>query len=138
MSELKFEFEKKTVLDKGTVLDIITTGLEGGIGYWACLCNDRPEWSRARKLAREELLDTPCYCDVVYKMFELGLPVVFEDAEDEEEHWELTFEKFLNGCKMYEEKMGKSIVREINNCNFDAEDADLIFQYALFNEVVFG
>ena len=132
------------ILTEEQIKDILTTAIEGGIGYWAVLCNDTKEWAEAKKLAKEELGDTPCYCDVIYKMFELNYPVIFEDNEcaeydeDDCERWELTFEKFLNGCRLYEEKSGKSLSNIIDECEYDADDADCVMQYALFGELVFG
>lgn len=135
--EFKYKVEREVVLDKETVKDILTTAIEGGIGYWSILRCDTKSWEKARELAKEELKDTPCYCDVAYKLFELGLPIVLEDVE-EDEIYKLTKEKFIEGCRLYEEQTNSSILQAMENGDFDANDADCIIQYALFNEVVFG
>ena len=144
MKTNKFNYSITRVLSIENIKDILTTAVEGGIGYWAVLCNDTKEWTEAKKLAKEELGDIPCYCDVIYKMFELNYPVIFEDNEcaeydeDDCERWELTLENLLKGCKLFEEKHGKSLPLMLKNGDFDAEDADCVVQYALFGELVFG
>ena len=137
----------KHALEKDDILDILTTAIEGGIGYWACLRNDDEGWAEGRKQWKEEHKDDPdpipCYCDVAYKVMEMGKAVKFTDAElyDDDpdlEYWELTMEKFLNGCALFIAKTGKDIQKAMEESDFDAEDADMIIQYALFGELVFG
>lgn len=134
-------------LEKDDILDILTTAIEGGIGYWACLRNDDPDWAEGRKQWKEEHKNdadpTPCYCDVAYKVMEMGKAVKFTDAELDDddpdlEYWELTMEKFLKGCSQYIQVTGKDIKKAMDESDFDAEDADMIIQYALFGELVFG
>ena len=147
METKKLNYSITRTLSIENIKDILTTAVEGGIGYWAVLCNDTKEWAEAKKLAKEELGDTPCYCDVMYKMFELNYPVIFEDntcveyGEDDCERWELTLEKLLKGCKFFEERVaihGTSLLLMLENGDFDANDADCIIQYALFGELTFG
>lgn len=133
--ENKFEVKKVVSLDKETVKDILTTAVEGGINYWAILDNTTPQYIEARTLAREELGDVPCYCDILYKCFELGYEVRFEDAEGDDT-WNLTHGMFLLGCQKYEEE-GHDIQKEMEDGVFDAISADTIMQYALFGEIVF-
>lgn len=134
---MEYTYTITRTLKEEVLLDVLTTAIEGGIGYWACLLNDK-DWVAARKQWKAEHYDIPCYCDTALQVMKNGKAVKFEDAEDEDEVWELTMEKFLNGIKMYEEKRGRNITKIIDDCDFDADDADCIIQYALFNEVVFG
>ena len=125
-------------LTKEIMLDILTTAIEGGIGYWSILLNDDPKWEKASKQWKEEHNgETPCYCDSAYKVMENGDAIRLEDVDDGN-IYELTMEKFLNGCKLYIEKTGKDIKKAMDESNFDAWDADAIIQYALFGEVIYG
>ena len=49
--EIKFTVEK--ILTVEDMDDIMTTALEGGIGYWACLDNSTPEWEKAERQLKE-------------------------------------------------------------------------------------
>lgn len=124
-------------LTKEDILDILTTAIEGGIGYWCCLDNTDPDWVAARQQLKEETHDTPCYCDVAYKVMTNGKAVKLEDEEDGTV-LELTLEKFQQGCAKYTQETGRDIHRTIDESAFDAEDADMIIQYALFGELVYG
>jgi len=63
-----------------------------------------------------------------------GKTVELIDVEDDEEVWELTMDKLLHGIQM-----------AIDNGDWDGDideidggAGDAIFQYALFNKIVFG
>lgn len=132
-------YEIKRELSVDNIKDILTTAIEGGIGYWACLRNDLPDWEKARTECSEELHEVPCYCDVAYKLLSTDRPVVFEDAEDEEVLYELTWDKLMQGCKAWEDWKGLNLIMALEKGNFDAEDADCLIQMALFNgEIIFG
>lgn len=114
------------------IQDIITTALEGGIGYWACLddigaSGDAPISEQA--------------ADVLLT----GGSLTFIDAEGDPddpatERWTLTLEKLLNGFKLYFEEGCHVAVEDnfVDTSYIDANDADCIVQFALFGEVVYG
>ena len=56
------------------------------------------------------------------------------DVEDEFETWDLTLDKLLNGIKLTIENGYWTG----NMDDIDGQVGDIIFQYALFNEIVFG
>lgn len=136
--EITYTIERK--LTVGEIKDVITTAVEGGIYYWACLLNDDPDYIKAFKELQKTMKDGPCYCDIIFKVLVDGKAVKFQDAEDTDdgEIWSLTLDKLLTGIKMYEEKCGKSVHKAMDDGDFDANDADAIFQYALFNEIIYG
>ena len=56
------------------------------------------------------------------------------DVEDTDGSWELTLDKLLNGIKLtIENGYWTGSMDDI-----DGEVGDIIFQYALFNEIVYG
>lgn len=135
--EITYTIERK--LTVGEIKDVITTAVEGGIGYWACLLNDDPIYEKAREDLRKVQEDV-FYCDIIYKVLEDGNEIKFQDADDldEGEIWSLTWDKLMTGIKIYEEKYGKSVHKAMEEADFDANDADMIFQYALFGELIYG
>lgn len=137
--------------------DILSTALEGGIGYWAILCNDHKDWRAAhnriveRRTTDPECKYVPTYSEVALEVLNNGDAIRFEDAEGEggadDRHknegleycpWQMTMEDLISGIQEYIEDNSRNIINCIENGDFDANDADQIIQYALFKEVVFG
>lgn len=101
------------------------------IGYWTCIDNDTPVWHKAHQELSGEAFT---FEDVFFHILQSGKVIHLIDVEDEEEVWELTFEKLLHGIQL-----------AIDNGDWDGDAdvidgdiGDVIFQYALFDEVVFG
>lgn len=110
------------------MLDIISSATYD-ISYWGGVNNDTEEWEEARK----ELPDGT-FEDRMYYLLEHGHAVEMFDVEDPDEVWCLTLDKLLNGIKLTIENgywTGK--IDDI-----DGEVGDIVFQYALFNEIVYG
>jgi exonuclease V gamma subunit len=67
-------------------------------------------------------------------MLKKGDKILMYDAEDEFETWDLTLDKLLNGIKLtIENGYWTGDMDDI-----DGQIGDIIFQYALFNEIVYG
>lgn len=137
MTEEKITYKIELSISVSEIKDVITTAVEGGIGYWACLHTDLPGYLKAREQMRKEMPDGPCYCDVIYRALQNGDGVTFED-EEEGKLYDLTMEKLLNGIVLYEQAKGKSISKALEEGDFDAWDGDAVFQFALFGEVIYG
>ncbi len=143
MPEVKFTVERVLTVDE--MEDIFTTALESGysgIGYWAVLDNTTPEWEKAEQQLKKAGADL-FFGSVMVKVLLNGDRVRFYDAEadeddlQEDEIWYLDMEKFLNGCKLYETNRG-SLIKCLEDGNFDAVEADCLVQYAVFGDVIFG
>ncbi len=110
---------------------IIINGLEGGIGYWAILHNDKPEFAdKPKDVATSEW---------VTKLIIEGKSVILTEEETEVEEGEskelvLNLEGIIKGIKL------NSTERpwDSNIQNGDATTYDCIIQYAVFGEVVYG
>jgi len=61
--------------------------------------------------------------------------LLLKDAETPES-WILTKEKFAQGFKKFCEERNVDPDQVVEDC--DADDADCIIQYALFNQIIFG
>jgi len=107
--------------------DLMVAALEGGINYW-CGCATLKEGSLTPE-QKEKM-------EYVSDAISLGGVVVLEDAESSDT-WELTKEKFLSGVEKTIEWGNYRDVEDMFD-NHDAEVADVLLQYALFDEIVFG
>lgn len=113
------------------MLDIISSAIYD-IGYWARVDDEANAWYEARR----ELPKDSTWEDLVYHVLKKGETVFILDveAEDEDEWWELTLDKLLNGIKLtIENGYWNGKLDDI-----DGEIGDIIFQYALFEEIVYG
>jgi hypothetical protein len=114
------------------IKDIVITALEGGIGHWGCLINEGEDFDLFYK--DQKGISTS---EFVANLLLSGKSVYFYDSEtnsNEGEPWELRLNMILNGIEMY--------IEETKNINFidnlDSLVADIIFQYAMFNEIIYG
>ena len=111
------------------MIDIISSAVYD-IGYWACIDNGTTEWDEARN----EVSKDYTFEDLMYHILKKGEKITIVDAEDDDEIWHLTLEGLLNGIKLaIQNKYWDGDIDTI-----DGEVGDIIFQYALFNEIVFG
>lgn len=108
-------------LTKQDINDIMVTALEGGINYW-CI-GAKPENPQERK--DEEYLS-----DILSK----GRDIMLMD-EFGKEHF-LTLDNFKKGFKMFKENHKGCVFSDAGD--IDANDADEIIQYAIFDELVYG
>ena len=112
------------------ILDVICSSVYD-IGYWSCIDNDTEAWHQARKELEGQ---DATFEDIFFHILKSGKVVELFDIEDNEEIWELTFEKLLEG-------MQRAIQYGDWDGDVDSLDGavgDMIFQYALFEEIVFG
>jgi len=110
----------KILLTNENIDDLMVAALEGGINYWC---------SRVKVIQCPE--KTMFASDVISKD---GSLMLYDDEGSEK--YELTLEKFMNGvelaCKHYEYNNAEELMD-----NHDAETADVIVQYALFDKIIF-
>lgn len=122
---------------------IICTAIEGGIGYWGCVDNTKPEWK-----------DKPTDMSVskfITKLLISEKEVIIFDTEKyadeltDEDIWTLNLKEFLLGIRKYFESGESSCLYgicldkgNVDACNIDADDADCIMQCALFGRFVFS
>lgn len=127
MNEYKITISKH--FSSEDIIDIISSAIYD-IGYWACINNDSEIW----KSTSNSLPEDRTFEDVFFTILKNGHAVELLDAEDEDGPWELTMEKLLHGIQL-----------AIDNGNWDGdmdtidgEVGDIIFQYALFDDIVYG
>jgi hypothetical protein len=118
------KIEKSLELSNENIDDLLAAAFEGGINYWC------------KKVKALKLLKPEHDGLFLSQLLPLGYTLVLFDAESQDK-WELTLEKFLKAVKWYCEEYGYINIDDLMN-EHDATTADLIVQYALFNEIVFG
>jgi hypothetical protein len=125
----KYTFTKTFTFYDEDILNVICSAVYD-IGYWSCIDNDTDVWNKTS----DAMDDGHTFEDVFFEILKNGQSVHLIDVEDDEEVWELTLEKLLHGMQM-----------AIDNGDWDGDVdeldgaiGDVIFQYALFDEVVFG
>jgi hypothetical protein len=124
---MKITIEK--TLKKDEFVNIIITALEGGIGYWACLNNDTPEFNEYDSDATisEKVAEILWHGDSV-ELFDT------DEHYETAEKWELTLKKVIKGVIQFLETDSKTFELD----DLDALDCDKIIQYGLFGELVYG
>ena len=102
--------------------DLMVTAFEGGINYWCGYAEivEKPETECTLK------------SEVISRNGALEL---FDDESDDT--WILTREKFLKGVEKALNHFEYSNIQDMIE-NHDAETVDVIIQYALFDEIIFG
>ncbi len=133
----KIKVEMYVTVSEQDIDDIMATAMEGGINYWcdgAKVVGGYLGEYGSEQIARGGKL-------------RLHMEEPFDDEETE--WYELDKEKFLKGLDMYIKDPNKPYEilcfdtdmdgdLTIDTCQVDATVADMIVQYALFGEVVFG
>jgi hypothetical protein len=111
-----------SLISEEDLADLMVAALEGGINYWAGQCTvvEKVE-------GKEYSSDVVAY----------GGSVLISNADDERETWTLTTSKLIKGVvyamKHYEYESAEDLMD-----SHDAETADVIVQFALFDEIVYG
>jgi len=120
MAKIKITHEDE--VQTQDMADILVTAFEGGINYWC---------------GGVKILENPADVDWASDVVAHGGKLELWDVEDPDEKWILDQEKLLKGFAEGM-KWGKYGSVEEMMDNHDAETADVIVQYALFDEIVFG
>lgn len=129
MNKYSFSFTKTFTFDETEITDVISSAIYD-IGYWCVIDNDTEIWHKTSN----SLDDDHTFEDVFFEILKNGQAVELIDVEDADEVWELTLEKLINGIRM-------AIEQDYWDGDFDNIDGivgDVIFQFALFDEIVFG
>lgn len=125
----KYSINLEFTFSDDDMVDIISSAIYD-IGYWACIDNTTEDWERVSS----SLPPDSTFEDVMWTLLKTGQCIRILDAEDDDGPWELTLDKLINGVKLaIEKKYWNGSMYEI-----DGEVGDIIFQYALFDEIVYG
>jgi hypothetical protein len=120
MPKVKVAFEVEVSVKD--MEDIMVTALEGGINYWC---------------GSAKIIDNPANTEWASDVVAHGGKLELTDVEEPDEKWILDQEKLLKGFAKGMEWGNFATVEDLMDSH-DAETADVIVQYALFDEIVFG
>ena len=117
----QFNINKTETITDEEVNDLLTTAFEGGINYWCC----------------EVKINTNPH-DVKYASEVISNGGTLDIEEDETgETKELNLTNMLKGIVLGMEWAEVDNVQDLMD-GYDAETADVIVQYALYGEIVYG
>lgn len=127
--------------------DMVITALEGGSNYWYWLKIDQQWFEVAKRYdiaisKKEEPARTfalPLTQRIVNALLNVeGFSVPIYDLEDTDEKLgELTLESFKKACEMCIEHYPNTWAN-LTTGNYDADDADILFQLSVMGNVTFG
>lgn len=124
-----YTFTKTFAYNDGNIVDVISSAIYD-IGYWACVNKDTEAWNKTS----DSMDDDHTFEDVFFEILKNGQAVELIDVEDVDEVWELTLEKLIHGMQMaVEQNYWDGAIDSL-----DGEVGDIIFQMALFGQIVFG
>lgn len=129
MKTFEIEIKKVISVTQEDIDDIMCSALEGGITYWCYEADVLGEY--LGEYASEQ----------ISRGGKLKL-YLWEEVNGETKYW-LTLDKFLKGIqKWYEDGCDEYGAVQpdgtLDCCEIDSAMADLIIQFALFDEIVFG
>lgn len=125
----KYSFTKTFTYDDSDIIDVISSAIYD-IGYWCVIDNDTDVWNKT-----SDSLDADhTFEDVFFEILKNGQDVELIDVEDADEVWELTLDKLVHGMQLaVEQNFWDGDIESL-----DGEAGDIIFQMALFSQIIFG
>lgn len=121
MAEIKVNQRLAYTFDAELIDSVVVAALEGGINYWCSKATPK----------------NGNFCGAEYGSGVLtrGGALILVEDEDGTKH-ELTLEKLIEGLKKAAKLRNKMV--DVFLEEHDAVDADLVIQYAIFGEVIYG
>lgn len=141
-------------ITKEDVVDILSSALNGGIGYWGeLIINDR-QYEKAKKWLRENAEPDYddgeiCYEEIIAQMLFDGRSITIRDIEEDRESW-LSLSNLAIGIQTaFRDGFYSSynwLVPDgdgfgewhLETSQIDSEVSDVIIQFAVWGEVVYG
>lgn len=130
---MKLELE----INKGRIADLLCSGFEGGINYWAFGRNITNP-SEAPKVYLEDFAEwDEIYPHCHYPLVDGGVYQVTDTTEDQYQIYTLTLPKVESGLKLMAEKYPHHFGNWLSEDD-DATTGDVFIQCCLFGEVKYG
>lgn len=141
-------------ITKEDVVDILSSALNGGIGYWGEIVPNDRQYEDAHKWLRENAEPDYddgeiCYEEVIAQVLFDGRSITIRDDEGDRESW-LSLSNLAMGIQTAFKEGYYSDYHwlvpdgdgfgewSLNTAQIDSEVADVIVQLAVFGEVVYG
>lgn len=123
--------EKRTIsipfeIDQEFVDGVMSSAFCDGICYWCERIDVKDNDYKGTKYASEVIARG-------------GTIIIVTDEEDGNREFELDLDKLIEGYRKYaESRVNRGIKFYTDPCDIDSVEADIIVQYAIFGEVIFG
>ena len=122
------------MLNKQEIENVLVGALEGGSNYWYWI--ERNDMNKVRQLVSKEA--DPCNSTAIAKAIDLGLELPIYDYEDISDCLGVLSKKSIReGIKRSIDDEREEVYM-VKNGYDDAETADILFQYFVMKEIVFG
>ena len=124
-----------TMFKKYTSDDLVNIicGALTGCSYWCDFDFEPTDYAEAKQRLKDRGNNDICYEEVLVEILEGGKSLWLKDTE-EDEMYELTLDKLLNGIR-------DNCEDRPDDCDIDEGDdetMDCIIQYGLFGQILFG
>lgn len=111
-----------SLISEEQLADLMVAALEGGINYWAGQCT---------------IIENPNDKEYSSDVVAYGGAILISNSDDERETWTLTTSKLIKGVVYAMNHYSYHNVDVLMDSH-DAETADIIVQFALFDKIVYG
>ena len=123
------------VIDMDMLNDVIVSAIEGGSNYWYFIAEE------AYKTIKKYQKDGKCFSESILPAILAGEKIDIHDLEEQDEvigtisleTLQERLQKMADDCRPE-----ISIIYQYSDDDYDANDADVIFQYLCMGEIVFG
>jgi hypothetical protein len=122
------------ILSEELVKEAIVGALEGGSNYWYFL----PDTSRLAVRYKVPQSENEYLSEAVGEAVYKGANVIFRDAEDTNEVLGTLSKESIDSGLYRMLNDGRTELEDIRSGNADAETYDVLFQYFVLGEIVFG
>jgi hypothetical protein len=111
--------------------DLIVTALEGGSNYWYNIS------TRADRIIDKYKKDNLCFSEYFWEAIKAGESIPIHDIETNQKLGEINLQSIEVGEQTMADEYPRHLA-DIVSGNWDAETADVWFQLAVMNELVYG
>ena len=122
------DFKIEVTITEKEIRDDIITALEQGVGYWMDINEKKNPWLKKA--------EGKSFSEIFGSGILDGNTALLHDTEEPSKQFELTLDKLVKGYELYfnRKNHGLEPCFDIR----DAEETDVIFQLAIFGDIVYG
>jgi hypothetical protein len=126
----------KRTISKEMLSDVFVTALEGGSNYWYYI--PKEDVQKVRKVVPKQ--DVPALSEAIFlAVIDHGVDLNIHDAEDNDTViGVISSDTILNRLQKLADSEEAWAIEQVLNEDYDANSADVIFQYITLGEVVYG
>lgn len=128
------KFNEKIEFTKEQIKDVIVTALEGGSNYWYFLTNDSVKAIRDKVSKEENKYLSEAITDAIYK----GAVIPIYDIENPNDLLGTLSKDSVEAGIQLMINQERDEIESVLDDTYDAESADVMFQYFVMGEIVFG